>query len=139
VLRPLEVDDAIAALVAAALVARRDAAVVVAAALLRHRREQALLRLRLRDLVERRDRHETTARRGGLVATDRHQICAPPKISIVSPARSCTTAFFQPGRVPRWRPRRFGFAGIEMTLTPVTLTSNSSSIACRICVLCASP
>src|SRR5207248_1139759 len=53
VLLALEVDHAVAALVAAALVTRRDAAVVVPAALLRHRREQRLLRLGLRDLLER--------------------------------------------------------------------------------------
>ena len=52
VLRALEVDDAVAALVTAALVARRDAAVVVAAALLRQRLGQRLLGLRLRDLLE---------------------------------------------------------------------------------------
>src|SRR5262249_32348212 len=45
VLHALEVDDAVAALVAAALVARSDPAVRVAAALLREGREQALLRL----------------------------------------------------------------------------------------------
>src|SRR5581483_4923445 len=61
VLDALEVDEPVAALVAAALVARRDPAVHVAAALLRERREQALLRLRLRDLLERRDGHEAAA------------------------------------------------------------------------------
>src|SRR5262249_3041053 len=59
VLAALEVDDAVAALVAAALVARGDPAVRVAAALLRERSEQALLRLRLRDLLEGGDGHET--------------------------------------------------------------------------------
>src|SRR5665647_465916 len=73
VLQALEVDDPVAALVAAALVSRRDAAVVVAAALLRDRLEQALLRRRLRDLLERGDRHEAAARACRLVAADRHQ------------------------------------------------------------------
>src|SRR4051794_21392925 len=77
VLGALEVDDAIAALVAAALVTRRDAAVVVAAALLRHRREQALLRRRLRDLLERRDRHEAAAGGRRLVPADRHLELSP--------------------------------------------------------------
>src|SRR5581483_2164196 len=72
VLLTLEVDDAVATLVAAALVARGDAAVVVAAALLRHRREQALLRLGLRDLLEGRDRHEAAARRGRLELSHWH-------------------------------------------------------------------
>ena len=109
VLPALEVDDAVAALVAAALVARRDPAVLVAAALLRERREQALLRLRLRDLLERRDGHEAAAGARRLVAADRHYSCAPSKISILSPALSSTMAFFQPGRVPLISPRRFGF------------------------------
>jgi hypothetical protein len=72
VLEALEVDDAVAALVAAALVARRDAAVVVAAALPRHGLEQRLLRLGLRDLFERRDRHEAAACGRRLVSTDSH-------------------------------------------------------------------
>src|SRR4051812_41383434 len=72
VLQALEVDDAVAALVAAALMTRRDAAVRVPAALLRHRLEQALLGPRLRDLLERGDRHEAAARRGRLVTANRH-------------------------------------------------------------------
>src|SRR5579864_3108045 len=100
VLLALEVDDAVAALVTAALVTRRDAAVVVAAALLRHRLEQALLGLGLRDLLERRDRHEAAARRGRLELANWHYSCAPSKISIESPALSSTIAFFQPGRMP---------------------------------------
>src|SRR5207244_1414739 len=100
VLGPLEVDHAVAALVAAALVARRDAAVVVAAALLLQRLEQALLRLALRDLLEGGDGHEAAAGRRRLELADGHQTCAPSKISIVSPSRSCTIAFFQPGLTP---------------------------------------
>src|SRR4051812_21176167 len=73
VLRALEVDDPVPALVPAALVAARDAPVVVPAAGLLQRLEQALLRLGLRDLLERGDRHEATARRGRLVSTDGHQ------------------------------------------------------------------
>src|SRR3954454_2210412 len=72
VLPALEVDDAVAALVAAALVARRDPAVRVAAALLRERREQALLRLGLRDLLEGRDGHEAAAGARRLVSANRH-------------------------------------------------------------------
>ena len=58
VLVALEVDDAVAALVAAALMARGDAAVVVASRLLRLGRKQRLLRLVRRDLGEVRDRLE---------------------------------------------------------------------------------
>src|SRR5581483_11218698 len=72
VLASLEVDDAVAALAAATLVARRDPAAVVAAALLRQRREQALLRLRLRDLLEGGDRHEAAAGARRLVPTNWH-------------------------------------------------------------------
>src|SRR5712691_995318 len=68
----------------------------------------------------------------------RHTWETPAKISIESPSRSWTIAFFQPGRVPRFMPRRFGFdCTIEM-FTRITLTLNSSSTAWRICVLCAS-
>src|SRR4029078_6188475 len=72
VLEALEVDRAVAALVAAALVARRDPAVRVPAALLLDRLEQALLGLALRDLVEGRDRHEAAGpRRGPVLAEGR--------------------------------------------------------------------
>src|SRR5207247_3389574 len=73
VLRALEVDHAVAALVAAALVARRDPAVVVAAALLRQLLGERLLRLRLRDLLERRDRHEAAAGGRRLELANGHQ------------------------------------------------------------------
>src|SRR5262249_43227193 len=131
VLLALEVDHAVAALVAAAVVARGDPAAVVAAALLAQLRGQRLVRLRLRDLLERRDGHETAAGRGRLVAADRHQVCAPPKISMVSPAFSWTIAFFQPGLVPRCRPRRFGFDCTLAMFTRSTVTSKSSSTAWR--------
>src|SRR6185503_6359925 len=111
---------------------------VVPAALLRQLRRQRLVGLRLRDLLERGDGHEAAARRGRLVAADGHQTCAPVKISIVSPGCSWTIAFFQPGLVPLWNPRRFGFACTLETFTRSTLTSKSSSTACRTCVLCAS-
>src|SRR5207247_3369341 len=62
VLRALEVDDAVAALVPAAVVARGDTAVAVAATLLLDRVGQALLRLGLRDLLEGRDGHEAPPR-----------------------------------------------------------------------------
>src|SRR6185437_7024822 len=58
VLEPLEVDQAVAALVAAAAVAGRDAAVDVAAAGLVQRREQRPLRLRGGELLEVRHGHE---------------------------------------------------------------------------------
>ena len=62
---------------------------------------------------------------------------APSKMSILSPSRSSTIAFFQPGRVPRCKPRRFGLDFTVTTLTPSTVTSKSSSTAWRIWVLCA--
>src|SRR5438309_11799438 len=64
--------------------------------------------------------------------------CAPSKISIDSPALIWTIAFFQPGFRPLTRPRRFGFERTWITLTRSTWTLNSSSTACRICVLWAS-
>src|SRR5439155_6603075 len=114
-----------------ALVARRDPPVDVAAALLLDRLGQALLGLRLRDLLERRDGHEAAACARRLVLTQRHQTWAPPKISIVSPSRILTFAFFQPGRRPLVVPRRFGFDGTFETFTDSTWTSKSSSTACR--------
>ena len=101
VLGALEVDDAVAALVAAALMARRDAALVVAAALLRQLLGERLLRLRLRHFGEVGDRHEAATRARRLEPTDWHYRSALLRRSrCVSPARSCTMAFFQPGRVP---------------------------------------
>src|SRR5690349_818789 len=133
VLDALEVDLAVAALVPAALVAPGDAAVRVAATALLQRLDQALLRLALRDLVERRDRHEAAAGRRRLVLADGHQeTWAPSKISIDSPSRTCTMAFFQPGLVPRIRPRRFGFGWTLRMFTRWTCTPKSSSTAWRI-------
>ena len=59
-------------------------------------------------------------------------------MSMVSPSRSFTMAFFQPTFVPLIAPRRFGFACTLTMFTASTLTSNSCSTACRTCVLCAS-
>src|SRR5262249_24811628 len=135
---PLEVDDAVAALVPATLVAGRDPPVVVAAALLRQLLGERLLRRRLRNLGEVEDRHEGATRGRGLEPADRHQICAPSKNSIDWPGASSTMAFFQPGRMPFESPRRFGFAFTWTMFTRRTLTSKSSSTAWRTCVLCAS-
>src|SRR5262249_41449180 len=73
VLEALEVDRAIAALVASAAVSRRRPAVGVAPARLRDRLGEALLGLGLRDLLERRDRHEAPARGRGLELAQGHQ------------------------------------------------------------------
>jgi hypothetical protein len=73
VLRPLEVDHAVAALVAATLVARGDATVDVAPALLGELLGQRLLGLRLRHVGEVGDRHEAAAGARGLETADRHQ------------------------------------------------------------------
>src|SRR5262249_16112706 len=64
VLLALEVDDAVAALVAPAHEAGRDAAVVVPPPALGELGGERALRLRLRDLLEVRGRHEAAARRG---------------------------------------------------------------------------
>src|SRR6266566_2213311 len=139
VLDALEVDLAVLALVAASLVTAGDATVHVSPTALLERLGEALLGLGLRDLVERRDRHEAPTRARGLVAADGHgYACAPSKISIDSPALIWTIAFFQPGFRPLTRPRRFGLERTWMTFTRSTWTSNSSSTAWRICVLCAS-
>src|SRR5919204_191212 len=138
VLDALEVDLPVAALVAPALVAAGDTAVLVAAARLLERSGEALLRLGLRHLLEGGDGHEAPAGARRLVAADGHYACAPSKISIDSPGLSWTIAFFHPGLRPRTMPRRFGFERTWTMFTPWTWTSNNSSTACRICVLCAS-
>src|SRR3954467_12294746 len=96
VLAALEVDLAVEALGAAAAVARGLAAVGVAPAGLGQALDEALLGLGLRDLREVRIGDEAPARRRGLGLADRHQRSAsrPWKIGIVSPGRTCTTAFF---------------------------------------------
>ena len=110
VLRPLEVDDAVAALVAAALVARRDPAVVVPAARLLQRLEQALLRLGLRDLLEGRDGHEAAAGRRRLVlarAPSRPVLLRRSRSS--RPRGSARWPSSSPACGPCCMPRRFGF------------------------------
>jgi hypothetical protein len=72
VLRPLEVDLPVAALVPAALVARRDAALVVAATLSLRGLEKALLGSALRDFLERGHRAEAAAGARRLVFPERH-------------------------------------------------------------------
>src|SRR3954469_8967696 len=63
----------------------------------------------------------------------------PWKIGIVSPARTCTTAFFHARVRPAVTPRRLGLEGTFDVRTSSTLTSsNRASTACLICVLCAS-
>src|SRR6266545_4149113 len=75
VLRPLEVDGAVAALVPAALVAGGDTALVVAAALPLRGPDQALLGLALGDLLKRGDRAEAAPWARRLVLAEGHQ-CA---------------------------------------------------------------
>src|SRR5665811_2020164 len=136
VLVALEIDDAVAPLVAAALVARRDAPVAVAAAVLLERRQQRTLRLAARDVLERIDRHGAAAGRGRLESLDAHYL--PSKNSILSPGASCTTAFFQAEVRPRETPRRFGLGRILAVETPTTVTLKSWATAWAIMVLCAS-
>src|SRR6185436_500592 len=79
VLAPLEIDEPVAALVAAAAVAGRDPAVHVSARVLRQRREQRLLGLGLRDLLEVGHRHEAAAGGGGLEFPYRHGLRLPAR------------------------------------------------------------
>src|SRR5207247_3358903 len=96
VLLALEVDDAVAALVPAALVPCRDPPPVVAAALLRQLRGQRLLRLALRDLLERRNGHAPPTCGSGLVPTDGHQVLSKSleRSEESNPARGKCAAFF---------------------------------------------
>src|ERR671926_601220 len=64
--------------------------------------------------------------------------CRPWKIGIWSPGRTCTIAFFHDRERPAVSPRRLGLDLTDAVRTSTTRTSNSSSIAWRICVLCAS-
>ena len=61
VLRALEVDDTVAALVTAALMANRHAALLIASAMALEALDEGFLRLVRRDFVKRRDRHEPSA------------------------------------------------------------------------------
>jgi hypothetical protein len=67
VLPPLEVDDAVAALVTAPLMPNREAALIVAAARFFERCRELLLRLGLRYVLEGGDRPEAATRARGLV------------------------------------------------------------------------
>src|SRR4051812_43404694 len=159
VLAALEVDAAVQALGPAAAVARGLAAVDVAPARLLEPLDERLLRLALRDLREVGVGREAAARTGRLGLADRHgsvvllavavDCCEmghghpsrpwrPWKIGIVSPARTCTTAFFHERVRPWISPRRFGLDFTDIVRTSTTLTSKRLSTACRICVLCAS-
>src|SRR5919198_2073426 len=64
--------------------------------------------------------------------------CRPWKIGIVSPGRTCTTAFFQERVRPWMSPRRLGLDFTDIVRTSTTLTSKRLSTAWRIWVLCAS-
>ena len=81
-------------------------------------------------------------RRPGLVGLNRRT--GMTRSALPRRSRSCRrraaarSAFFQPGRRPLIRPRRFGFGCTLTMLTRSTLTSNSCSTAWRTCVLCAS-
>src|SRR4051812_17989461 len=59
----------------------------------------------------------------------------PWKIGIVSPARTCTTAFFHERERPAVNPRRLGLDLTDIVRTSTTLTSKSCSTAWRIWVL----
>src|SRR4029077_20295884 len=72
VLVALEVDLAVELAVTTTLVARRDATLVVPSGMGRDRLDQRLLRLVGGDLLEARDRHETTSRAGRLELAQWH-------------------------------------------------------------------
>src|SRR3954447_9698777 len=63
--------------------------------------------------------------------------CRPWKIGMVSPGRTCTTAFFHERERPAVKPRRLGLDLTDIVRTSTTPTSKSVSTAWRICVLCA--
>ena len=97
VLRALKINDAVEALVSAAAMAYGQLALLVAAARLGEADGQGLLRLVRRDLIEGRDRHETSAGRIRLKSFYCHVrtflSSQPSKNSIVSPGASFTMAF----------------------------------------------
>src|SRR4051812_42895037 len=61
----------------------------------------------------------------------------PWKIGIESPSRTSTIAFFHRRVRPEVKPRRLGLDFTDIVRTSTTRTSKSSSMAWRICVLCA--
>src|SRR6266571_2677884 len=146
VLVALEVDLPVQLAIAAALMARGDAALVVAAGVSRQGLEQRLLRRIGRDLVEAGDRHEATARAGGLELSNRHQT-DPNSPSIFWPSPRVTIAFFQSVVRPTWpepmrrKLRRFlpRIVTVLMSLTWMPCDSYCSSRAFLISVLEAVP
>src|SRR5690606_35498449 len=80
---------------------------------------------------------ETRAGRDRLELLDRHAQ-TPSKISIVSPSRSVTTAFFQAARRPTRRPTRRSLPAYRMVRTLSTFTGKSFSTARAISTLFAS-
>src|SRR5437867_2608489 len=101
-----EIDIAQHALVPTTPVAHGDAAVDVAAARPPLGHEQALLGLRLRDVVADHVREIASRRRRRFQRPNGHAQ-APSTRSILWPGASCTTAFFQSERRPWYRPMRF--------------------------------
>src|SRR5262249_15863049 len=92
---------------------------------------EGLLRMVLRDLLEREDGHEAPARRRGVVLLQCHlmpQACSKNSI-IFSPFFRTTYAFFQSGRCPSRRPRRFIFPCTRTTGGSATFVPNSCSTA----------
>src|SRR5262249_8710264 len=132
----LEVDQAVAPLVAAAAKARGDPAGVIAAAGRALAFEQGALGLLLGEPFPAEHLVVATRGRGRLVTFDTH-VEAPSKKSIDSPDLSDTIAFFQlrvlavPRPMRRMRPRTI------IVCTFSTLTLNSVSTALRISTLLA--
>src|SRR5438874_3584383 len=135
--RTLEVDDAVGALVPTTLVTRGHPAVDVAATLAVQRTHERLLRLAPRDLDEVGDAGASASGRRRLVFANTHQT-VPPKRSMRSPAARLTMARLVSLRRPKPRRVRLRLPGRFAVLTLVTLTLKTFSTAILISVLFAS-
>src|SRR6267142_5349984 len=90
-------------------------------------REQALLRLLLRDLFVRDVREIAARRRRRLDGSDAHGwLYAPSMSSILWPGWSVTMAFFQSGRRPAKRPIRLSLPSYDAVRTAATFTLNTA-------------
>src|SRR6266852_2063616 len=142
----LEINNTVVPLGTTATMTCSDLALVVAPSVLLQSHYQRFLWLCLGNLLEGRNRHATTPRRGWSVLSNWHFLTPYAfNASIVCPSRKVTTAFFHSrasfsrGAEPLRRLYIMrALPGMRMVLTETTLTLNIASTARRISILFAS-
>ena len=136
----LEVDHAVALLVAAAAEARGDAAVVVAAAGRAHRARGAPSRARCPVVISAKSGATRPRRPGevGVVVDEAHGLDSLEELDVVCRPRGSRSPSSSSDRLPTKRPMRFSLPRTTSVRTSTTLTLNSFSTAWRISTLFAS-